>query len=54
MLSINYCVGAYDEHEYHMLPVAIKESYRAPLVHSLCEFFGGNNCDSLFGFNNWR
>ena len=35
----------YHEHEYHMLPVAIKESYRAPLVHS--PFFGGNNCVSL-------
>ena len=30
-----------------MLSVTIKESYRAPLVHSPCEFFGGNNCVSL-------
>ena len=37
----------YHEHEYLRLPVAIKESYRAPLVHSPCEFFGGNNCVSL-------
>ena len=45
--AINQCVWAYNEHEYHMLPAAIKKSYRAPLVHSFCEFSGGNNCDSL-------
>ena len=44
--AIDQCAWAHDEHENHMLPVDIKESYRAPLVHSPCEFFGGNNCDS--------
>ena len=43
----------YDEHEYHMLPVAIKERHRAPLVHSPCEVFGGNNCDSLIYNLRW-
>ena len=40
-------MGVYHEHEYLRLPVAIKESYRPPLVHSPCEFFGVNNCVSL-------
>ena len=36
VLSINYCVWVYDEHEYHMLPVAIKRATELPLfIHSV-------------------
>ena len=36
MLSINYCVWEYDEHEYHMLPVAIKRATELHLfIHSV-------------------
>ena len=36
MLSINQCVWEYDEHEYHMLPVAIKRATELHLfIHSV-------------------
>ena len=41
MLSINYCVWAYDEHEYHMLPVAIKRATELHLfIHSVSSLVG--------------
>ena len=41
MLSINYCMGAYDEHEYHMLPVAIKRATELHLfIHSVSSLVG--------------
>ena len=41
MLSINYCVWACDEHEHHMLPVAIKRATELHLfIHSMSSLVG--------------